>query len=715
MSGFDRFIMVDWSAASAPTPAKPSADAIWLGLSEPSAATSAEYYRTRSAAETRLIALCDQALATKTRLLLGFDFAFGYPEGFAKAVAGSDDPLALWDWFAAQVEDGSDNRNNRFALAERINSVFAGVGPFWARPRGLDLPGLPEKGSARHGHGLAERRHAEKQVPQAHSVWKLYTTGAVGSQVIMGLPMLARLRQRFGDAVAVWPFQPWDTAPIILTEIFPSLLADEVRKKAAAEGETIKDRAQVLLLAETLCRASQEGSLGDLLEAVPSGAPRQEEGWILGAGAEALLRAAARPDLAPPQLKNDCFAMPQGVEWTPVDVALAHLKSALGPVKRVETLPTPDCAGRVLAHDVFAARANPPGANSAVDGFGFAAAHLGPSGRQVLPLLTGRAAAGAPYRNTVAPGKALRILTGALLPAGVDTVVLEEDVAADDHAVAFEAPIKPGANTRKAGEDIAVGQQALSVGRVLKPADLALASALGVPELAVRERLRVGILSTGDELAAPGSTEDPAKTYDANRPMLLAIAERWGYVSVDLGHVRDDRAALQARLDDAAIKTDAILTSGGASAGDEDHVSALLKESGALQTWRIALKPGRPLALALWNGVPVFGLPGNPVAAFVCTLIFARPALAMIAGGHWCDPQGYLLPAAFEKRKKAGRREFLRARVTRDGAAEVFASEGSGRISGLSWADGLVELPDDAAHISPGDPVRYLPFGSFGL
>jgi molybdopterin molybdotransferase len=186
---------------------------------------------------------------------------------------------------------------------------------------------------------------------------------------------------------------------------------------------------------------------------------------------------------------------------------------------------------------------------------------------------------------------------------------------------------------------------------------------------------------------------------------------------VDLGHVEDRPDLIREALDRGAGVADAILTSGGASAGDEDHVARLLREEGQLSSWRIALKPGRPLALALWGGarVPVIGLPGNPVAALVCTLIFGRPALSLMAGAGWTEPQGFMIPAAFSKRKKPGRREYLRARVNAEGAAEVFASEGSGRISGLSWAEGLVELPDGAAEIGPGTPVRYLPYASFGL
>jgi molybdopterin molybdotransferase len=252
----------------------------------------------------------------------------------------------------------------------------------------------------------------------------------------------------------------------------------------------------------------------------------------------------------------------------------------------------------------------------------------------------------------------------------------------------------------------------LEAGRVLTPADLALCAAVGLADLAVFARLRVAVISTGDELVEPGETARAGQIYDANRPMLSALVQQMGYDVLDLGRVGDDRAALRAALDRGAAEADVILTSGGASSGDEDHVSALLNEAGAMAEWRIALKPGRPLALGMWQGVPVFGLPGNPVAALVCTLIFARPAMAVLSGAGWHAPQGFDVPAAFEKRKKPGRREYLRARI-RHGRAEVFKSEGSGRISGLSWAEGLVELPDAAADIRPGDPVRYIPFAGF--
>lgn len=416
--------------------------------------------------------------------------------------------------------------------------------------------------------------------------------------------------------------------------------------------------------------------------------------------------------LKPPPLRNDCFALPAGVDWTPVDEALALLNSRLTVVAGAETLPLGQALGRVLAQDVQAVRANPPLPNTAVDGFGFSGAVS--EGAHVMPLVEGRAAAGLAYEKTVPKGHAIRILTGAALPEGVDTVILEEDVTLGQGEIAFRGPLKQGANCRKAGEDVEGGAIILPQGRVLTPADLALAAATGTAEVAVHLPLRVGVLSTGDELREVGQAAAPGQIYDANRPMLLALLAQMGFVPVDLGQVADDRAALRRRLDGAVAQVDVILTSGGASAGDEDHVSALLRETGALQEWRIALKPGRPLALALWQGVPVFGLPGNPVAALVCSLIFARPAMGLMAGAQWREPQGFDLPANFSKNKKPGRREYLRARV-RNGQVEVFKSEGSGRISGLSWAEGLVELGDLAMKIRPGDPVRYIPYDSFRL
>jgi molybdopterin molybdotransferase len=691
--------MVDWSGGNDRGPT-PKQDAIWACVARDGATDDPVYLRNRQVAEAWLGDLIESELAAGRRLCAGFDFPFGYPAGYCHALTGGKDPLALWDWLEARIEDAPDS-NNRFDLAGEINrQIGQGRGPFWGNGLKREIDGLP-RGKADYANPFPERRDCETRARGSFSCWQLSGAGAVGSQVLMGLPVLARLRKRFSGQVAAWPFQPLD-APVALVEIWPGLINEPV-KHAEATGE-LRDAAQVRLLAGALARLAPD----DLTAMLDVDSP--EEGWIMGLGDEDRLRGAAR--LAPPPLRNDCFALPAGVDWTPVDEALGLLKSRLSVVTDAETVALPDALNRVLARDVRALRSNPPQANSAVDGYGFAGP--APDGPHVLPLVQGRAAAGVPFAGTVREGQAIRILTGATLPKGVDTVVLEEDVRVDGGHVAFRGPLKAGANARKAGEDVKKDDIALTAGRVVTSADLALLPAIGISQVDVRRQLRVAVVSTGDELVDPGEQATAGQVYDANRPMLLAMIARFGFKPVDMGRVGDDRGALKDRLDAASEVADAILTSGGASAGDEDHVSALLKEAGAMQEWRIAMKPGRPLALGLWRDRPVFGLPGNPVAAMVCTLIFARPALNRLAGTDWTEPQGFLLPAAFEKNKKPGRREYLRARV-RDGRAEVFASEGSGRISGLSWAEGLVEIEDGARHIKPGDPVRFIPYGSFGL
>lgn len=707
MTGFDSVLVVDWSASGNRAPERPSKDAIWLGPVRSGVAQEPIYCRTRIEAEARIVELIATEHKAGRRLLAAFDFPFGYPRGFARAITGSDDPLVLWDWLAERIEDAEDGANNRFEVAEAMNAAFTRPGPFWGKTQADRWPGIPYRKAGIFYDPVAEKRACDVAARTSSSCFQLCYNPTVGSQALMGLPMLARLRRL--DGVAVWPFEAWADAPVVLAEIWPGLI-EPVVKDAMTRGEgMIRDREQVRLLARALSRLPAAKLAGMMSDLPPEA---QEEAWVLGAGhAGALCELARDAPLSPPPLRDDCFALPAGVDWTPVDAALGMLRDRLHAVVGIETVPLSGAAGRVLAAPVAARRANPPEANSAVDGYGFAYDSLG-AGDQVLPLVAGRAAAGAPYAGKVPKGHAVRVLTGAALPKGVDTVILQEDVTTDAGHIAFRGGVKRGANTRRAGEDVGAGDTVLEPGRVLTPADLALCAAIGVAELRVRDRLRVAVISTGDELVEPGETARAGQIYDANRPMLTALVWQMGYEAVDLGRVADDRGALRAQLDRGAVEADVILTSGGASSGDEDHVSKLLNEAGAMTEWRIALKPGRPLALGLWGGVPVFGLPGNPVAALVCTLIFARPAMAVLSGAGWSAPQGFDVPAGFAKSKKPGRREYLRARI-RGGRAEVFASEGSGRISGLSWAEGLVELAEGAAEIAPGDPVRYIPFGSF--
>lgn len=710
MTPFDTVLAVDWSAAKR-KPQRASKDAIWLGVARSGTAEQQIYCRSRQEAEVWISRFLEDEQAAGRRVLAAFDFPFGYPRGFARRITGSDDPFALWQWLEERIEDDEDGSNNRFDVASEINRLFSGAGPFWGKPDAARWPDIPYRKAGITYEDPAERRSADLAAKAASSCFQLFFNPTVGSQVLMGLPVLQRLRLRHG--AAVWPFEKVETAQIVFAEIWPGLIEPAVKAAMAVAGpEEIRDRVQMRLLSQALSRLPAE-ELAGMLAAAPEDA--QEEAWILGTGYEDRLNTLAADEpggLAPPPLSNDCFALPAGVDWTPVDDALALLRDRLGPVTGTETVPLSDALGRVLAEDAAAKRSNPPLPNTAVDGYGFAGGRA--EGPHVLPLVRGRAAAGVPFDGAVPEGSAIRVLTGAALPDGVDTVILEEDVNTDGTRIAFNGPLKQGANTRKAGEDVSAGEVILPAGRVITPADLALVSATGLAQLTVRLPLRVGVLSTGDELVEAGEAAGKGQIFDANRPMLLALIRQLGFVPVDLGKAADDREALRARLDAAADETDVILTSGGASAGDEDHMSALLREAGAMQEWRIALKPGRPLALGMWQGTPVFGLPGNPVAALVCTLIFARPAMGLMAGAGWREPQAFEVPAAFEKRKKPGRREYLRARV-RDGRVEVFKSEGSGRISGLSWAEGLVELGDGAAEIKPGDPVRFIPYGSFAM
>ncbi|MCZ4353141.1 molybdopterin-binding protein [Roseovarius aestuarii] len=715
MRGFDSILVVDWSAARR-TPERPAKDAIWMALVTRDAPCTPLYCRSRQIAEAEITRIITQERTAGRRVLCGFDFPFAYPQGFARLVTGDPAPCALWDWLEARIADNAEGVNNRFDVAEQINALWDGPGPFWGKTNRNAWPGIPYRKEGIAFDLFPERRVCEDVAGASSSCFQLNFPPTVGGQMLMGLPILARLRRDTG-AVA-WPFEPWQEAPVVLAEVWPGLIEPAVNAALKAEDghDSIRDAVQVRLLAQSLA-AVTDTELMHMMQGLPGEA--MEEGWILGADHGPALTAYAHSVSghgglpAPPPLRNDCFALPAGVDWTPVDEALAALRAALRPVVGHAPCPVQQARGRVLAVPVTAPRASPPHANSAVDGYGFCHADL-PSGDPVLPLTPGRAAAGIPFEGALPKGTALRILTGAPIPPGVDTVVLEEDTAVRDGHIAFRAGIKLHANTRRAGEDVMPGDTILPAGRVLTAPDLALLSSVGVGQVSAHKRLRVAVLSTGDELIEPGHDAAAGQIYDANRPMLLALLDQLGLQGVDLGRVPDNRTALASALDAAANQADAILTSGGASAGDEDHVSALLREAGAMQQWRIALKPGRPLALGMWNGRPVFGLPGNPVAALVCALIFARPALGLLAGAGWHTPQGFDMPAAFEKRKKPGRREYLRARI-RNGQAEVFASEGSGRISGLTWAEGLVELSDGASHIRPGDPVRYIPFASFML
>ncbi|HEX2151585.1 MAG TPA: gephyrin-like molybdotransferase Glp [Stellaceae bacterium] len=410
------------------------------------------------------------------------------------------------------------------------------------------------------------------------------------------------------------------------------------------------------------------------------------------------------------QLSDDCFAF--GGALLGVDAALALVEERVTPVVEAEALPLAAACGRILARDLIAGIDVPPHANSAVDGFAVAHADLLPDRDMVLPV-TGRAAAGHPLGRPVRRGEAVRIFTGAPMPDGADTVMMQEDCIFADGQVHLKPGIKKGANRRHAGEDVAKGSVALPAGRRLKPADLGLAAALGQNTLPVFRPLRVALLSTGDEVCEPGTALGRGKIYDANRAMLAALLRDLGVVVDDLGICPDRADVLGSRLEEISAGHDLIVTSGGVSTGDEDHVRAAIEKLGRLDFWRLAIKPGRPVALGQVRGVPLIGLPGNPVAAALTFAILARPLILRLAGAAMAPPLTFPVQAGFAYRKKAGRREYLRASIERDGAAAIarrFPRDGAGILSSIVQSQGFAILAETVTELTPGEMLDFLPF-----
>jgi molybdopterin molybdotransferase len=410
------------------------------------------------------------------------------------------------------------------------------------------------------------------------------------------------------------------------------------------------------------------------------------------------------------QLSDDCFAF--GGKLLTVEEALARIEERVAAIAETESVPLRAACGRILACDVVARMNLPPHANSAVDGYAFAYADLVPGRESLLPV-GGRAAAGHPLGRTVSRDEAIRVFTGAPMPQGTDTVMMQEDCIVEDGWVRLKAGIRKGANRRHAGEDVAEGVTALAAGRQLAPADLGLAAALGNSELPVFRPLRVALLSTGDEVCDPGNPLSPGAIYDANRFMLGALLSGLGCVVTDFGIRPDREAALADTLAAASAEHDLIVTSGGVSTGDEDHVKPAIERLGGLHFWRLAIKPGRPVALGQIDGIPLIGLPGNPVAVIVTFVVLARPLIRKLSGAAICPPRLFPVRAGFAYRKKPGRREYLRASLQREGdtlIASKYPRDGAGILSSIVQSEGLVILADAMSDLTPGTTVDFLPF-----
>jgi molybdopterin molybdotransferase len=413
------------------------------------------------------------------------------------------------------------------------------------------------------------------------------------------------------------------------------------------------------------------------------------------------------------QLADDCFNQADGLMTTVEALEILRQRIVTVTRDRLETVPLARSLGRILAQDVTAALDVPPHDNSAVDGYALRHADLVADGPTRLPVL-GRSAAGHPHGARLGEGQAVRIFTGAVMPEGADTVVMQEDTTyAEDH-VTIPLGLALGANRRHQGEDTRRGDVVLGRGQRLRPQDLGLAAAVGQAELSLYRPLRVAVFSTGDELAEPGTALPVGGIYDANRYILAALIGGLGAEVSDLGILPDDAGAVREGLGAAATGHDLLLTSGGVSVGDEDHVRGAVEALGNLHFWRLAIKPGRPLALGQVGDAAFVGLPGNPVAAMVCFLRFARPLILGMAGAVDLDPVLYRVTADFDYEKKAGRREWLRARLEGQGAAGpsavLFRPQGSGIINSLVKSHGLVEIAEDVTRVKAGELVDFLPF-----
>jgi molybdopterin molybdotransferase len=417
------------------------------------------------------------------------------------------------------------------------------------------------------------------------------------------------------------------------------------------------------------------------------------------------------------QLTDDCFAFSGPL--LPIADMEKLITKRIKPVKETETVPLAAARGRVLAVKVAAPVSLPPFDNSAVDGYAVRHRDLD-TGAETRLKIAGRLTAGRAANAPVAKSQAIRIFTGAPMPRGADTVFMQEDVRTEGDAVIVPAGLSRGANRRLAGEDVKKGAIVLPAGRRLAAPDVALAAAVGLTRLKVRRRVRVALFSTGDEIVEPGTPRAAAALYDANRPLLEGMLERLGAVVTDLGILKDDPKVLERAIASAARNHDLVLTSGGVSTGEADHVKDVVEKIGRLVFWRVAIKPGRPVAMGVIragkNRAAFVGVPGNPVAAFVTFARVVRPLLLRLAGANPEPLTALPVKLSFPYKKKSGRREYVRValRPGKRGIVEAVKhpQDGAGVISSLTETDGLAELGEDVTRLEPGATVGFLSYAT---
>jgi len=416
------------------------------------------------------------------------------------------------------------------------------------------------------------------------------------------------------------------------------------------------------------------------------------------------------------KLLDDCFLHDK--DRLRHDDAVALILERTSPVTDAETVVLSQAHGRVLAEQYTTPQNIPAFNNAAVDGYAFAGRDLKPGNDAKFNIVM-RIAAGHVPQQGLKKGQAARIFTGAVMPEGADTCLMQEDATVDGNRLVVPKGLKPGANTRLAGEDVKEGEIMLQSGQRLRPQDVAAIASGGSGRIKVFTRLKVGLISTGDEVVRPGNILGDGKVYDSNHHLLRGLLNTVGAEPVDYGVIPDDRSRVERAVRTAAQECDVILTTGGASRGEADFVVETIQSMGTLHAWQLAVKPGRPLAMGQIGDTVFFGLPGNPVAAFVTFLLYAQPMFARLQGINWQAPQRYPLPAGFAiSKKKTDRREFWRGWIDNAGDGPVlrkFERDGSGLISGLRQATGLIEVPEDISAVQQGELLRFIPFSEFGI